>query len=431
MNNIGEHRTSNGKLNALRKAVALDWLNDELPLAGFIDIEGVKQTISQLKASFPSHFHHHFAVKANSIHGVLTLLCEQGIGAEVASPGELAQALKAGFAKTDIVFDEPAKSFKVIEQAITSGVNLNIDNFQEFDLVCDLVNKHKPDGNFGFRINPQIGAGSIEAMSTATKTSKFGVPLADPGVREKIISAYKAHPWLNAIHSHVGSQGCPLPLMAKGIEEVVNLVEEINDQIGHQQIKHINIGGGLTVNFKGEEVTPTFKAYSDVLAERVPALFSGKYRIITEFGRTIMAKNGFFAAKVEYAKISGGRRIAITHGGSQIAARTTFMPDAWPLRITAHDASGNIKNSRPVMQDIAGPCCFAGDLLASERMLPELARHDLIMVHETGAYYFSNPFYYNSLPAPPVYGFECEGDSTVLTVIREGQTIEQMMSVIG
>lgn len=426
-----EALTSQAKIDALKNAISSGLLSEETPLAGFVDLDGIKRTVESLMSSFPSHFSHHFAVKANSINGVLKALNATGLGAEVASPGELAQALKAGFDKNKIVFDEPAKSKSVVKLALEAGVNLNIDNFEEFELVKALVEQNPPEANLGFRVNPQIGAGSIEAMSTATKTSKFGVPLEDEGVRDKLIALYQQHSWLNSIHSHVGSQGCPIPLMAECIAQVVKLVEDINTAVGHQQIKNINIGGGLTVNFGSEEVFPTFETYAQTLARVVPQLFTGEYRVLTEFGRSIMAKNGFIAARVEYAKVSGGRKIAISHGGSQVAARSTFMPNAWPLRITAHDTNGELKSTDLVKQDIAGPCCFAGDLLAKNRLLPELSRDDFIMVHETGAYYFSNPFYYNSLPAPPVYGF-CGNDANQpLSIIRKAQTIEEMMAVIG
>src|SRR6185437_17010242 len=96
---------------------------------------------------------------------------------------------------------------------------------------------------------------------------------------------------------------------------------------------------------------------------------------------------------VEYTKEVGGRRIAITHAGAQVATRTIFMPEAWPLRVQAFDAAGAPKPTSEVFSyDVAGPCCFAGDLLARDRPLPALDPGDIVAVLDTGAYYASNPF---------------------------------------
>ena len=80
----------------------------------------------------------------------------------------------------------------------------------------------------GIRVNPQVGAGTIAAMSTATRTSKFGIALDDPGNRERILAAYRERPWLTCVHTHVGSQGCPLELIAGGVAKAVALAGEIN-----------------------------------------------------------------------------------------------------------------------------------------------------------------------------------------------------------
>ncbi len=69
----------------------------------------------------------------------LELVKEEGMGCEVASPGELEQALRAGFRTRDIVFDEPAKTAAVLRRVFEAGVNLNIDNFQEYSRVVELV----------------------------------------------------------------------------------------------------------------------------------------------------------------------------------------------------------------------------------------------------------------------------------------------------
>ena len=149
-----------------------------------------------------------------------------------------------------------------ILQALKLGVAFNIDNFQEFERIVELSDNILDGAIIGFRINPQIGAGSVGLSSTATLTSKFGVGLRDQGNRDEVIAAYVSNPWLNSIHVHVGSIGCPLDLMAKGVAVTVQLAEEINHLIGNQQIMAIDIGGGLPVNFSSDENLPEFSDYA-------------------------------------------------------------------------------------------------------------------------------------------------------------------------
>ncbi len=318
-------------------------------------------------------------------------------------PGELEQALRAGFEAEKIVYDEPAKTRGVLEKVLGLGIGLNIDNFQEFERVRALVGQNPSRSRIGFRINPQVGAGKISAMSTATVTSKFGVAIDDPGNFEAIVDAYRGNPWLTSLHTHVGSQGCSLELMSAGIRKVVDLAEAINAAAGRQQVEVIDIGGGLPVNFESEEIRPTFAEYAAVLRQSVPELFNGRYTGKTEFGRSIFAKNGFIASRIEYTKISGGRRIATSHAGAQIATRTVFMPDHWKIRLSVFDPAGVAKSGNEELQDVAGPLCFAGDMIGTGRLLPLIEPGDYVVLHDTGAYYFSNPFYYNALCAPAVY----------------------------
>ena len=119
----------------LQSAIAEGCIGEQVPLAGFVDIAGLRRTIESLRSSFPPHFQHMFAAKANTMSPVLSLVREAGMGCEVASPGELEQARRCGFEPDQIVFDEPAKTRRVLENVLQAGVALNIDNFQEFDRV--------------------------------------------------------------------------------------------------------------------------------------------------------------------------------------------------------------------------------------------------------------------------------------------------------
>lgn len=417
----------------MRRAVATGLVGEEQPVAGFLDTDGIRASVDSLDAAFAHapDVLHTFAVKAASLVPVLRLLAGLGMGAEVASPGELRIALDAGVAPSRIVLDSPAKTRQEISEALALGVAVNADNLDELRRIDVL----RPEGStsvVGLRVNPQVGGGSIGAMSTATATSKFGVALRDPGARDRVVRAFAERPWLTRLHAHVGSQGCPLELIAEGVAETYRLAEEINRTLGARQITSLDIGGGLPVNFDDDETRPTFAAYTRALGAAVPGLFDGRYALVTEFGRSLLAKNGFIGARVEYTKEAGGRRIAVTHAGAQTATRTVLMPDAWPLRVGAHDADGNPRTGAPLRQDIAGPCCFAGDVVAHGQELPELREGDFVVLHDTGAYYFSTHWAYNSLPRPAVHGFTADGSGGVrLATVRAAQTLDEIAAESG
>ncbi|MYU20929.1 diaminopimelate decarboxylase [Streptomyces sp. SID8352] len=430
---------------AVRAAVERGLLGPGAPLAGLLDVTGIRESAAALREAFAAvaapgtPVLHAFAVKAAPLVPVVRLLAAEGIGAEVASPGELALARAAGVPAGRTVLDSPAKTPEELREALALGVAVNADNPQELRRLDALVAEREGrspgrEGRspLGLRINPQVGGGSIEALSTATATSKFGVALRDEGAREWVVRAFLDRPWLTRLHTHTGSQGIPPALMAEGVRAVHALAEEINARAGQRRVDTLDIGGGLPVNFASEETSPTYGAYARALREAVPGLFDGRYGLVTEFGRSLLAKEGTLVARVEYAKSAGGRRIAVTHAGAQVAARTVYAPASWPLRIAAYDGAGRPKRGPEVVQDVAGPACFAGDLLAAARPLPPLEQGDYAAALDTGAYYFAHHYAYNSLARPGVYGYTADAAGGVsFATVREPQTVAEIVAESG
>ena len=112
-----------------------------------------------------------------------------------------------------------------IKTALEMGIVINLDNDYEMEIVDDLLRtscKSCKSPSIGLRVNPVVGAGSIAIISTATKLSKFGLPLTE-ATRNSIINLYKKYAWLNGIHFHVGSQGCALELFIKAAEVILSI----------------------------------------------------------------------------------------------------------------------------------------------------------------------------------------------------------------
>ncbi|MGD1220167.1 diaminopimelate decarboxylase [Streptomyces krungchingensis] len=423
---------------AVRAAVEQGLTGPGTPVVALLDVHGIRASAADLRAAFAAvtapgtPVLHAFAVKATPLVPVLRLLYEEGIGAEVASPGELALARAAGVPPAHTVLDSPAKTKAELREALALGIAVNADNAQELDRLDAAVRSAPTRSPLGIRVNPQVGGGSIEALSTATATSKFGVALRDEGARPWLVEAFAGRPWLTRLHLHSGSQGVPLSLMAQGVAEVYALAEEINRRVGRRQVDTIDIGGGLPVNFASDATTPTYAQYARLLSEAVPGLFDGRYGLVTEFGRSLLAKHGTVLARVEYAKSAGGRKVAVTHAGVQVAARTVYAPASWPLRIAAYDAKGRPKTGPDVVQDVAGPACFAGDLLAEGRALPLLEQGDHAAALDTGAYYFAHHYAYNSLARPGIFGFARDAEGGVrFAVVREPQTVDEIVAESG
>ncbi len=284
----------------------------------------------------------------------------------------------------------------------------------------------------GIRVNPQVGGGSIEALSTATATSKFGVALRDEGAREWVVQAYLDRPWLTRLHAHTGSQGIALTMMARGVTETYELAEEINRRAGRQQVDTLDIGGGLPVNFASEESRPTYAEYARLLKETVPGLFDGRYGLVTEFGRSLLAKHGTVVTRVEYAKSAGGRPVAVTHAGVQVATRTVYAPESWPLRIAAYDAKGLPKEGPAVVQDVAKPGLLrrrpagagAGAAAAGAGRLRGRAGHRRVLLRA--------PLRVQLAPAPGDRGLRPvpSGEITFATV-RPAQPVEEIVTESG
>ncbi|MFJ2649199.1 diaminopimelate decarboxylase [Streptomyces sp. NPDC087420] len=439
--------------HAVRAAVAQGLLTEEQPVIALLDVAGIRASAAALRTAFEevtapgTAVLHAFAVKATPLVPVLRLLNDEGIGAEVASPGELALARAAGVRAEHTVLDSPAKTTAELRQALALGIAVNADNPQELGRLDTLISGSPgagPRSPIGLRVNPQVGGGSIGALSTATATSKFGVALRDGGSRAWVVRACLDRPWLTRLHTHTGSQGVPLELMARGVRAAYELAEEINAAAGRRQIDTLDIGGGLPVNFASDEETPAYATYARLLRDTVPGLFDGGYGLVTEFGRSLLAKHGTVLARVEYTKSAGGRPIAVTHAGAQLATRTVYDPASWPLRVAAYDAEGRPSTAQIVAQDVAGPACFAGDLLAENRRLPLLGQGDLVAALDTGAYYFTNHYAYNSLARPGIYGFvrsgdddgnDGEGGSAIdgmrFATVRTPQTVEEIVAESG
>jgi diaminopimelate decarboxylase len=390
--------------------------------AVFHDLTRLRARAREAIRVFPTVTLHAVAVKANPLIPLLAVLRDCGMGAEAASFPEIRLAEAAGFPPDGIVFDSPVKTADEISYCLSRGIGINADSLAEIERIAGLLPAGGTASAIGLRINPQVGAGSIASTSVAGAWSKFGVPLGTE--REAITRAFREHPWLRGVHVHIGSQGCPLDMLLEGTRRVVAFALEMSEgMLPARQINLVDIGGGLPATYDAARPAPAMEAYAGGLERLCPQLFTGRYRLVTEFGRYFHANTAWAVSRVEYVKRtgdrSGGRTSAAIHLGADMFLRRTYAPEHWHHNFSVLDREGLPKRGEPAPITIVGPLCFQGDVLARDLLLPPVDEGDSLVVHDAGAYTLAMWSRYNSRQMPLVVGYEDDGETTVVLRKRE------------
>jgi len=421
----------------IKKVVGKGLINDDQPSMDIFNLDYFRGRISSLRDAFPEPFFNHaMAVKANTIRGIMMEANKQGLGAECASLQEAKHAVSLGFEPSKVVFDSPVKTSKDIKEAIELGLHMNLDNEQEISRVSSILSDRSsslPIPCIGLRINPVVGAGQIDMMSTASKASKFGLAVMAE-TQDKVVDIFSKNSWLTGVHIHVGSQGIPIDKFVSGVRVMMDFIEVLEKEVPGQ-IKTLDIGGGLSTSYTQQEEPKefTYQRYRDLLNKEAPSLFTGRYKVVTEFGRSLFLKAGTSLTRVEYVKdwVEGQRPILLTHLGTNQFTRSVYLPHVWRHRFSLFDSQGNIKTGPDVCLDIAGPLCFQGDYLAKEVNLPSAQADDILAIHDTGAYTMSMYTKFNSILASPVYGVSGQNNGLTMVCYKKRETVEECLQFWG
>lgn len=411
-----------------QRAFAQGLIGEEDTAVLFHDLSFMEERITELTRLFPASALHAIAIKANPLQKVLQKIKQMGVGVEAATLPELHLAIKTGFPAGRIVFDSPVKTNAELAFALAQGVQINADSFVDLDRIAALPGSEAPRGTIGVRINPQVGTGRILSTSTADDYSKFGIPLR--AYRRELIERFMRHPWLTGVHIHIGSQGISLEQLLGGIGTMMGFVHEVNDSLRQEgirrQIEVIDIGGGLPVAYAGGSDPIALGAYQAEIRRWHPELFTPAFRLITEFGRYIHTHAGWTVSRVENVKKDGDLHTAMIHVGADLFLRECYNPEDWKHTFTVLDRAGRLKRGSERRTMIAGPLCFAGDLLAREIALPEMEAGDHLVIHDTGAYTLGMWSRYNSRQVPKVIGYREDGAH--FEVLKERESVAQALA---
>ena len=328
-----------------------------------------------------------YAVKANGNLAVLRTLASFGAGADIVSGGELYRAMRAGFDPKKVVFAGVGKTEDELMAGLGERILLfNVESPSELEHLERLATRHGKRARVSLRINPDVDPGTHAHVATGQGSSKFGISVDEALALAERMREYRSVD-LIGVHQHIGSQITKLTPYAEAVEKSAALVGELKRR--GFDIKYFNIGGGLGIRYKDEEV-PTPRELVDSLRA---ALEAADAKILCEMGRYIAGNAGVLLTRVIYRKKSGYKNFLVADAGMNDLLR--------PSLYEAHHEIRPVKEGvAMVPADLVGPVCESGDYLAKDRDLPDAAEGDLLALMGAGAYGFSMASNYNSRPRP-------------------------------
>ena len=353
------------------------------------------------------------SVKANSSRSVLELFARLGSGADIVSGGELERALRAGIPAERIVFSGVGKTKDEMQAAIAAGIlSFNVESEGELLALGEVASALGKVAPVSLRVNPNIDAKTHPYIATGLAASKFGIPIED-AARLALEVSKQSSLSLVGIDCHIGSQLTSLSPLLEALDSVLALVDQLR-AAGHAHIEHVDLGGGLGINYRGE--TPP---HPDELGSAVAARMKGRSeRIILEPGRVLVGNAGLLLSRVLYLKTTKDKTFVVLDAAMNDLLR--------PALYGAHHDIWSVERPRgeaKMVAAVVGPVCETGDRFAEARELPVLAPGALVAIMSAGAYGFSMASSYNSRALPA----EVMVSENRFSVVRSRQKIEDLM----
>jgi diaminopimelate decarboxylase len=371
-----------------------------------VDEDGLRETAREYLREFTGRHAQtdvHFASKALPCAPVTRILAEEGLGCDVASAGELAIALAAGFDPEHILLHGNAKSDIDIQAALDAGVGvIVIDGPDDVDRLDRLATEPQ---RVLLRVNPAVPGETHAAMDTGSPEAKFGVALEEaPALLARIDDAPKLE--LLGLHVHIGSQLLDLVGFGRAAAAIA--------QLGRFPV--YDLGGGLGIAYRPEEQAPSIADYAEATVQALHEYLDAGAHLVVEPGRSVVGRS-----MVTLYEVITVKRSRLTH----VAVNGGMGDNLEPMLYGQRFAPFILDEQRsPETCELVGHHCESGDVLERgvELATPEVG--DRLVMPVTGAYCYSLSNNYNGARRPPVV--LCRDGEAELAVRRE--TIDDLLA---
>jgi diaminopimelate decarboxylase len=319
----------------------------------------------------------------------------------VASGGELALALKAGFDPARVYLHGNAKSEAELQEALEAGVGyIVLDSFDDLERLERVAAELDRRQQVLLRVTPGVAGDTHRAISTGQADSKFGLSIDES--REAIVELRRSSRLeLVGLHCHIGSQLLELEPFRDAIRAISALGE----------FPVYNLGGGLGVAYTASQQAPAVADYVEAVVDAAHRWLGADKRLLLEPGRALVANSTVTLYTVQTVKRNVSTWVAID-GGMSDNLRPMLYGAVYEAVIADRPLAPSTERCH-----LAGKHCESGDVIVSDLSLADPAPGDVIATPVTGAYGYALANNYNSVPRPPV--IFCRDGNARVVVRRE------------
>jgi diaminopimelate decarboxylase len=355
-----------------------------------------------------------YSPKANSNLELIKIVRDEGLCVDAMSPGEIYINLMAGYKPEEIFFISNNVSEDEFRYAIHAGVKISVDSVSQLEM----YGKINPGGKIAFRINPGVGAGHHQKQNTAGQKTKFGIEITSIDEVKKIIEEYNLK--LIGINQHIGSLFMNGDAYLESTENILKIAKQFDD------LEFIDLGGGFGIPYQKQANQPRLDLKE--LGNKLTVVINNwinDYGKEIEFkiepGRYIVAESSILLGKVNAVKTN----YKIRYVGTDLGFNVLLRPAMYDSH---HDVEIYRTNGTPSLKEesvrIVGNICETGDIIAKDRILPEIFEKDILGVLDSGAYGYSMSSNYNNRLRPAEVLIQSDGTSRL---IRRRDTLEDLV----
>jgi diaminopimelate decarboxylase len=396
-----------------------------------IDEATLRKKVTEMEqgfSEFKGAFRVAYSVKANFNPSVIKTFANEGILFDLTAPSELQFILKSGGSVENVIYTSITETLAEYEEALKSGVKkIVVASYNGLVNLTEAMRRANVSVKTMIRVNPEVHVHA--ELRGSMGHGKFGLRF-NGGSQDSALLVLKkvlGTPGLQfeGFHFHLGSQIEDPACYAEAIEKLEAFILDARRQLGHFEVKTIDIGGGIPVPY-GRKV-PSPKDIGVKVVGQLNSLIESigkRFTLVAESGRFLTAESTVLVSRVVNVKNFGESKYVYIDAGYHVLPDSALLRHEYPVEVIP----GGKQSPQKVV--LVGRLCDPLDVFptSSRSKLSGAETGKLVMFRDVGAYSIVMNMSFHSQPKPCVMIRNGQG---AYLVARKGQSIEELFADEG